>query len=310
MNHVPVLLHEVIDSLSLRPGAFIIDGTVNGGGHAREILKRIEPDGTLLCCDWDPHLLAEAEKTIHSSAARVLFAHTNYADLSNVLKARTNELGARSELDTRARSELDRRADGVVLDLGFSSAQLEDSGRGFSFQKDEPLLMTYDDESEPVRDILTRLPEGELGTILIRLSNERYARPIAKAIKKREHEKVIQTTHELANVVRAAVPRGYERGRIDPATRTFQALRIYANQELENLQRFLDTLPEILRPGGRVAVISFHSLEDRIVKNALRDSAKKGVLEVLTKKPITATDEETRHNPRSRSAKLRVAQMK
>ena len=266
MVHVPVLLNEVMKVLGPCPGELFIDGTAGSGGHSRAIKERIGPTGTLLAIDW--------EKT-----------GENYVDLPEILRSRN--LG---------------RADGLLLDLGFSSEQLG-VGKGFSFKTDEPLLMTYNPNEKPVKEILAEISESELAEILRKCGEERFAGRIARVIK----ERLPVTTKQLAEAVVAAVPRSYERGRIHPATRTFQALRIYANRELENLKSVLKRLPEILKPGGRVAIISFHSLEDRIVKNVFRDSSKAGRLKLILKKPITATREEIRVNPKARSAKLRAA---
>jgi len=198
-----------------------------------------------------------------------------------------------------------------LLDVGFSSVQLV-AGRGFSFSDEaanEPLLMTYDDASEPVWKILREIKEEDLANIIFELGGERMSRRIAKAIKERGRRKPIMTAGELAETVRGILPKGYERGRIDPATRTFQALRIYTNKELENLQNVLKKIPEIVKSGGRVAVITFHSLEDRIVKQSFQNFARQKQAELLTKKPIAATHEEILKNPRSRSAKIRGIQL-
>lgn len=272
MSHIPVLLKEVIELLDPKPGEFFIDGTAGTGGHSRAIREKIGPSGKLLSIDW--------EKT-----------GENYADLAEILK--NKNLG---------------KADGLLLDLGFSSEQIG-GGRGFSFQKDEPLLMTYDPNAEPLKEMLKELTEEELIKIIKEFGEERFARRIAKAIYEQERRKPIETTLELAEVIRGAVPKNYERGRINPATRTFMAFRIYANHELENLEKLLQNLEQILKPRARVAIISFHSLEDRLVKNYFRDYAKIGKLKILTKKPVTATKEEVAANPRSRSAKLRAAIM-
>ena len=271
-KHTPVLLKEVMGLLEPKAGEFFIDGTTGGGGHSRAIQEKIGPNGQLLAIDW--------EKT-----------GENYADLPQILADKNLGL-----------------ADGLLLDLGFSSEQIG-GGRGFSFQTDEPLLMTYDPKAEPVKQILKRLTEEELAKIVKELGEERFPKRIARHIYDRERERPIETTMELAEIVRAAVPRSYEHGRIHPATRTFQALRIYANHELENLERVLKSLDSIVKPGGRVAIISFHSLEDRLVKNYFRDYAKAGKVRLLTKKPIQASREEAMANPRSRSAKLRCVEL-
>jgi 16S rRNA (cytosine1402-N4)-methyltransferase len=270
--HIPVLLNEVIRVLDPKAGEFFIDGTFGSGGHARAVEERIGPKGKLLAIDW--------AKT-----------GENFADLPEIMTEKKLE-----------------KADGLLLDLGFSSEQLDSpagGGRGFSFQRDEPLLMTYSDGEKPVSQILREVSLSELENIIRTFGEERFAGRIAKAIKKT----LPTTSGKLAEAIRRAVPRNYERGRIDPATRTFQALRIYANRELENLESILKNLERVLKIGGRVAIISFHSLEDRIVKNYFRDYAREGKLELITKKPIMATAEEVKSNPKSRSAKLRAASL-
>lgn len=298
MAHIPVLLNEVLEYLDPHPGDFMIDGTVDGGGHAAAIIKKIMPGGTFLGVDWDEHMIAEHKATRRADGRaaqsdRERYVHGNYADLPAILDR--EKLG---------------RADGLLLDLGFSSEQLAHSGRGFSFEDTsahEPLLMTYDDARTPVSEIIRGLREEELAKIIFELGGERGSRRIAKAIKERGRKKPIMTSGELAEVVRSALPKHYEHGRIDPATRTFQALRIYANDELGNLERTLEHLPEILKEGGRVVVISFHSLEDRIVKQSFQKLKATDTVEILTKKPVSASREEALQNPRSRSAKLRAA---
>ncbi|MGC9599261.1 MAG: 16S rRNA (cytosine(1402)-N(4))-methyltransferase RsmH [Minisyncoccia bacterium] len=292
--HTPVLLKEILHYLDPKPGDFIIDGTVDGGGHAEAIVKKIMPGGLFLGVDWDRGMI-EAREAHRIYGGRERYVQGNYADLSAIL--------AREKLG---------KADGLFLDLGFSSEQLVRSGKGFSFSEDawdEPLIMTYDDTRPPVSEILRGLCEEELANIIFELGGERFSRRIAKAIKERGRKKPIATSGELAEVVRGAVPKNYERGRIDPATRTFQALRIVANDELGNLQSVLHHLTEILKPGGRVVIATFHSLEDRIVKQSFQVLAKEQKIEILTKKPLTASREEVIQNPRSRSAKLRAARM-
>jgi 16S rRNA (cytosine1402-N4)-methyltransferase len=283
--HTPVLLNEVIKILDPKPGEFFIDGTFGAGGHSRAILGKLGPKGKLVAIEWDK---TSAEKfMIHDS--RFMIQIDNYANLPEILK--------RKKLP---------KVDGFLLDLGLSSEQLEQSGRGFSFEKDEPLLMTYSDEMKPVREILKELTKEELAKIIFELSQEKYSRQIAKAIKEKEKFAPIETSWELAYVIKSAVPKNYEKGRIHPATRTFMALRIYANKELENLEKILKNLDRILKINGRTAIISFHSLEDRLVKNYFRQMAKTGKAKLLTKKPIIPTKEEIIKNPRARSAKLRA----
>ncbi len=298
-EHIPVLLEETITFLDPHPGDFIIDGTVDGGGHAREILGRITATGTLLGIDWDEALLAECKARIGGNK-NVVLVHDNYANLPEILKKVSEERGERLA-----------KADGLLVDLGFSSEQLANSGRGFSFEeaaKDEPLLMTYNDSRRPVCAILREESETDLANIIFQFGGERLSRRIAKAIKDHGRKKPIMTSGQLVEVVRSAVPRGYEHGRINPATRTFQALRIYVNGELENLETLLNDLPIVMKSGGKAAILTFHSLEDRIVKHAFQAFAKEKRANVITKKPVGPTREEILRNPRSRSAKLRVIQ--
>lgn len=290
MPHVPVLLNEILRLLNPRPGEFFIDGTVNGGGHAKAILGKIGKKGKLLGVDWDEKVLASCKEQMPSNGNAIL-VWGNYADLPEIL--RRNKLP---------------RADGFILDLGFSSEQLA-SGRGFSFSADEPLFMTYSKSTRPLRERLPQINEKELADIIYRLGGERFAIRIAGAIKEAARRNPVRTSGELAEMIRRAAPKNYERGRIDPATRTFQALRIWTNNELGNLEKILKRLKEVLRPGGRIAIISFHSLEDKLVKESFRRGAREGWLMLLNKKPVTPSEEEIRNNPRSRSAKLRAAKI-
>ncbi len=285
MSHTPVLLNEVIRFLDPKPGEFIIDGTADGGGHSEAILEKILPNGKLLALDWDDEMATELKAKLTNPIAMV--ATGNYADLPEIL----------TELKLP-------KADGLLLDLGFSSEQLERSGRGFSFAKDEPLLMTYSDDEKPVWKILAELDERELMKIIYDYSGEKFAKRIARAVKT---QKNIRTSRELAEVIKIAVPGNYEMRRLNPATRTFQALRIYANNELGNLEKILGNLPKVLASGGRAIVISFHSLEDKLVKNYFRKFEKEKIMKILTKKPIMAGEEEMIKNPGSHSAKLRAA---
>ena len=284
--HIPVMMKEVMEYLDPAPGEFMIDGTLGGGGHAREIVRRISPKGIFLGVDRDERAI-ERNKGISGDEVKVILVNSNYSGIPEII--------AKKRLP---------KADGVLLDGGFSSIELED-GRGFSFMKDEPLLMTYSDEDEPLMDALKRLKEKEIKEI-ISVSGENYSGRIATAIWSAERKAKIRTTGALASVIRSVVPKGYEKGRIDPATRTFLAFRIFINDELGHLKRTLAFLPQILKPGGRAVVITFQSLEDGIVKNVFRDLAKEGLVEVMTKKPIPASLEESKKNPRARSAKVRA----
>lgn len=300
--HKPVLFKEVIAALNPRPGEFFIDGTLGGGGHARLILDLIGETGMFLGVDRDPlaieNFSAEGARLPDGQGSssggrnnkpKIILANDNFSNLPQIL--------ARERLP---------RADGLLLDLGISSDQLERTGRGFSFQKNEPLLMTFSDDQKPVRDILNEIDEDELAKIIKEYSDEHYSRSIAREIKRRLP---LATTWALREAIMSGVSANYENGRIDPATRTFMALRIYANQEFENLKMLLNRLNSIVKPGGRIAILTFHSNEDRIVKNIFRDCAKSGILKLLNKKVITAEYSEIKTNPRARSAKLRSAMM-
>lgn len=287
--HIPVLLKEIIAVLDPKPGEFFIDGTVGDGGHSVAILEKIGPEGMLLGTDLDETTLEKVKEKI-ATKSKLILVRSNYADLPDILE-----------------KENLPKADGLLLDLGFSSEQLT-AGRGFSFSgPEEPLLMTYDRYAVPVKNLIRQLNEPELAEIIKEYGEEHMAKRIAHAIK--NSRSPIETNKQLAEIVAKVLPRNYERGRIHPATRTFLALRIYANQELDNLKKLLDSLGRILKIGGRAAIISFNSLEDRIVKNYFREKSKEGIMEILTKKPISPIFEEIKQNPRSRSAKLRAAKI-
>ena len=282
--HVPVLLGPVLEYLDLHPGLVVVDGTVGAGGHARHILERIEPGGTLIGLDRDPMMLEHARTILNRP--NVSLVHASYADLGQALAG-------------PGIAAVDR----VLVDLGLSSDQLADAGRGFSFDVDGPLDMRFDPSlGQTAAELVNRLPEAELARILFEFGEERHSRRIARRI---VSQRPIRSAVALADLVRRAVrpPRG--RQRIHPATRVFQALRIAVNDELGALQTLLlDELPRRLRLGGRAVVISFHSLEDRLVKQAFRD---RDQWENLTRKPVVAEAAEVCANPRSRSAKLRAA---
>ena len=293
MSHTPVLLNKVLEVLSPEPGSFVIDGTVDGGGHAEKIIKAIGPKGTFLGLDLDNELLEKTRARFKEAKAKVILINDNYANLPNILKDR--HLG---------------KANGLLLDLGFSSEQLEDSGRGFSFTRNEPLLMNYKSSGVTAAEVVNGLEEKKLAEIFWLYGEERFSRQIAKhIIEARRHKKII-TTFDLVEIIKNAVPKFYEHGRLHPATRVFQALRIYVNQELSNLEEILKNLTNILKPDAVVAIISFHSLEDRLVKNYFKEMDKEGTIKIITKKPIVAEVDEVRLNPRSRSAKLRAGIIK
>ncbi|MCL4499766.1 MAG: 16S rRNA (cytosine(1402)-N(4))-methyltransferase RsmH, partial [Chloroflexi bacterium] len=269
MTHVPVLLKEVLKVLDPKPGDFLVDGTLGGGGYARAIIEKTRGRGLFLGIDWDERAL-EAFRPEVMSRGNVVLAHDNYADTPELMK----------KLQTP-------KVDGLVLDLGLSSDQLETSGRGFSFQKNEPLDMRYDrnDEERPTAaQVVNSFGEDALTDIIFRYGEERYARRIARKIVERRKTTRLTTTEDLVQAVLSAVPRSAQ-GRIHPATKTFQALRIYVNGELQNLETILAALPEIMESGGRAAVVSFHSLEDRMVKNAFRELALAKKADLINKKP-------------------------
>ncbi len=285
--HVPVMLDEIVHWLAPREGAVIVDGTLGGGGHTRALAERVGPDGTVLALDLDPAAIDRAERCL--AGMPVKLAQANFCDLPEVL----------DELEIEA-------VDGILLDLGLSSDQLDDASRGFSFSTDGPLDLRFDPTSgEPAWRLVNRLSAEKLADLIYAYGEERHSRRIARAIVARRREKRIETAAELAEVVRRSVPRSRDARRIDPATRTFQALRIAVNDELKSLEIALRRLPDRLKAKARLAIISFHSLEDRRVKNAMRDDPR---LEPLTGKPVRASEQETTENPRARSAKLRVAE--
>ena len=295
MTHAPVMTAEVLQYLQPERGGVFVDCTVGLGGHARALL---EAGATrLLGLDRDRDALAIARQTLAPWAARVDLVHADYREVDTILDAR--------KIAT---------IDGALADLGVSSLQLDAPGRGFSFQRDEPLDMRMDQSSgDRATDLLARATERELADAIFQYGEERYSRRIARALVAARQDAPVSTTGRLASIVRRAIPR---RGfmRIDPATRTFQALRIWLNRELEGLDRFVVTIANRLRIGGRLAVITFHSLEDRIIKRTFRDlasdvpEARRAGVSVLTKKPITPGNDELERNPRARSAKLRVAE--
>ncbi len=297
--HTPVLLKEVVKALNPQPGEFMIDGTLGGGGHAKAILERIKSRGMLLGLDWDEKNLENFRRESEEIKGRLILIHENYASMPEILEKHRLP-----------------KADGLILDLGFSTGQIERSGRGFSFNYlgqsasgGEPLDMRYnpgDDERSTAANVINSTSEKELARIIYEYGEERFSRQIAKKIVERRRQKRILTTGELVEIIRSAVPKNYERGRIHPATRTFQALRIYVNDELKNLKNILEKLTEVIGKDGRVAIISFHSLEDRIVKNHFKKLVLERKASFINKKPIMAGREEVKNNPKSRSAKLRA----
>lgn len=288
--HLPVLPVQVVDLLAPQPGQTIVDATLGGGGHALLIAEKLGSSGCLVGLDRDPAALERAGDRLRQAhdTPRLHLVHSNFDRLRQVL----DDLG----ID---------KVDGVLADLGFSSDQIESAGRGFSFQREGPLDMRLDPtEDQTAGDIIASWSERDLADLFYQLGEERHSRRIARRIVTLRDEAPITTTVQLADIVRSCLPRSHTG--LDPATRVFQALRIGVNDELGAVRRLLEALPHCLSRGGRAAIISFHSLEDRIVKWAFREST---TWEVLTKKPVEASDEEVSINPRSRSAKLRAAKL-
>ena len=288
-GHVPVLLKEAIDFLAIKRGGTYIDATVGLGGHSFEIAKRLGALGHLIGLDKDPAALevARAKLVFEQDAPEITLLHGSFS-----------EIGKRFGF---------AKADGLLADIGVSSLQLNDAARGFSFQAEGPLDMRMNPQAERTAEqVVNQVDEVTLANLIYEFGEERRSRRIARAIVR---SRPIRTTAQLAEVISAAArPMNQAERRIHLATRTFQALRIFVNDELRDLQALLDAAPQLLKPGGRVVIISFHSLEDRIVKDALREGVKQGYYKLLTKKPATASEEEIDCNPRARSAKLRAAE--
>lgn len=285
--HTPVLLDEVLHWLDPQPGQVIVDGTLGGGGHARALVGRLGPEGRLIALDRDPAALARAETTLAGQS--VTLVHSDFRDLPEVLR----------QIEVPA-------VDAVLLDLGLSSDQLADDGRGFSFDSSGPLDLRFDPAAgEPAARLVNRLSEKHLAELIYHYGEDKFSRRIARRIVERRRREEFKTAADLAETVRRAIPPAARaKSRIDPATKTFQALRIAVNDELASLERILARATDVLHSGGKLAVISFHSLEDRRVKDAFRDDPR---FQPLTKRPIIAGEPELAANPRARSAKLRVA---
>ncbi|MCD6425180.1 MAG: 16S rRNA (cytosine(1402)-N(4))-methyltransferase RsmH [Anaerolineales bacterium] len=302
MQHIPVLFQEVLDVLNPVPGGLYVDGTIGAGGHSRGILERSSPDGQLIGIDRDPAALALAESNLAEFSDRVTLIHGSYVELVSHL----NNINWHT-------------VDGILIDLGLSTMQLDTPERGFSFRFDAPLDMRFDpDQSFSAADLVNEYTREELAEIIFTYGEEKFSRRIADAI---IANRPLATTKELAELIKGVVP--YTRSKIHPATRTFQALRIVVNNELKALEAFLPAALEVLKPGGRLAVIAFHSLEDRIVKRYFRKESKdcicppeipicvcshKAKIKEISRRPIRPEDSEIDENPRARSAKLRAAE--
>jgi len=286
--HTSVMPAEVLGFLAVRPGMRVVDGTLGGGGHTRLLAEAVGPEGLVVAIDRDPEAIARGARELAGLPVR--FAQANFCDLPEVLDAVGIE-----------------RVDGVMLDVGLSSDQLADDARGFSFDSEGPLDLRFDPtEGEPAWRLVNRLQPGTLADLIYEFGEERHSRRIARRIAEMRAKQPIRSAREFAALVRSAVPRQKPPPRIHPATRTFQALRIAVNEELKSLRVALERIPTRLAAGGRLVVISFHSLEDRLVKQAFRSPQ---TWECLTRSPVEASADEVLRNPRSRSAKLRAAQL-
>ncbi len=290
MSHIPVLLKEIINGLSVKDNEIVVDMTIGNGGHSKAILEGGAKNLTLVGIDADKIAIEETKKNLSGISSKVILENSYFDSISEIL-------------EKNSISKIDR----VIFDLGFRSDQIDSPERGFSIQKDGPLDMSFAKDAKiNARMIVNEWEEELLANIIYGFGEEGFSRKIAKAIVTAREIKPIETTVELAEIIKNCVPAFYRRSKIHPATKTFQALRITVNKELERLEKTLPIVFSKLSSGGRMAVISFHSLEDRIVKNFFRDRAKAGEATLLTKKPIIASRDESIENPRSRSAKLRI----
>lgn len=305
-HHVSVLLNEVIDGLAIRPDGIYVDGTLGGAGHSMEIVKRLG-SGKLIGIDQDPAALEKSREVLSESMDKVILIHSNYAGIKSVLREQGID-----------------KVDGILLDLGVSSYQLDTEERGFSHNKDTPLDMRMDTTASfSAWDVVNKYTEEELEKILLEYGEEKWARRIAQFIVIEREKKSIDTTFELVSVIKKAIPKKVRLEGHHPAKKTFQAIRIEVNRELEVLSNAITDMVDCLKPGGRLAIITFHSLEDRIVKEAFRELYKDCIcppelpkcvcdkrreIDIITRKPLTPSKQELEYNPRSRSAKLRIAE--
>ncbi len=293
MKHISVLLNESIDGLAIKEGDVVVDGTLGGGGHTLEILRRFDNKIKMICFDLDEDAIKRVKELISPNSINVTFQNSGFQDLKKSLE--DLKIG---------------KVNRILLDLGISSFQLEEAGRGFSFLRDEPLLMTMKknpkEEDTTAYEIVNSWEEQTLADIIFGFGEERFARKIAKAIIEARSKKEIKTTFDLVKIIEDTVGRNYRGKKIHPATKTFQALRIATNSELTNLEKVIKEGFECLDKEGRMAIITFHSLEDRIVKRAFVDLRDKGLANIINKKPILPGANEIKENSRSRSAKLRL----
>ncbi len=291
MVHVPVLQKEILAYLDPKPNENFIDCTIGEGGHALAILERNGPNGKVLGIDWSPEVIENCKLKIENFKERVILVCDNFVNLKKIIEKYKF-----------------KPVSGILFDLGFSSWHLEESNKGFSFLRDEGLDMRYNfQNSLTAEKIINSYSESEIERILKEYGQERFAKRIAQKIVDERKKKTIQTTFQLVEIIKKSVPKNYETGRIHPATRTFQALRIAVNDELENLKKVIPQTLDILEPQGKLVIISFHSLEDRIVKNFFKENSQRSRLKILTKKPTTPSQEEIKINHRASSSKLRAA---
>jgi len=292
--HTPVMLQEIINYLNLKPGQTIIDATIGTGGHSQVIVQRISPGGKLIALDRDPESLAVCRERLREFSSSCEFVHSNFVDLDTAIKNLNIE-----------------KIDGILFDLGISSFQLDNPERGFSFQQEGPLDMRLDRTSFiSAYDLVNNLNEEELSSLLWNFGEERWHNRIARVLVDERERQPIATTAQLSDIVLKAIPSRFrhQHYRIHPATRTFQAVRIAVNRELEILETAINKAIAILEKKARICVISFHSLEDRVVKFAYRKAASEELVEIITPKPLTPVQSEVLNNPAARSAKLRVAE--
>ncbi|MDD3838982.1 MAG: 16S rRNA (cytosine(1402)-N(4))-methyltransferase RsmH [Clostridia bacterium] len=306
-KHIPVLLHQTVKGLECGPGDTIVDGTTGGGGHSSEIIKNILPGGRLVCIDRDIEAIQAAKKRLETYSGNIVYANGNFKDIKNILKSQDIE-----------------GINGAILDLGVSSYQIDNIDRGFTYKSEAPLDMRMD-RSHPVKasDVVNQYSKQRLADIIKRYGEERWASRIAEFIVEHRQQKRIETTSELVDIIKRAIP---VRARITgghPAKRTFQAIRIEVNQELKILEQAIKDIVDVLKPGGRLCIITFHSLEDRIVKNTFKMlqnpctcppefpicvCGKQPVVKVITSKPIIPSEHEIDNNPRAKSSKLRICE--
>jgi 16S rRNA (cytosine1402-N4)-methyltransferase len=295
MQHKTVLLHEAIDGLDIKAGDVFVDGTLGGGGHSEEVIRRFGDAVKIIAIDEDREAIERSKARFSGLKSDIYFVQDNFKNIDNVLQ----NLGQ-------------SHADKILFDIGLSSNQFEDSKRGFSFKLDEPLLMSFKKDLTPsdltAREIVNNWDLENISAILSGYGEEQFAWKIAKAIVERRKLKPIETTNDLVEIIMIATPKFYHHKKIHPATKTFQALRITVNDEINNLKRGTEKAFQILASNGRLAVISFHSLEDRVVKHFFKSMSDDKKAKIITKRPIVPTSEEIEQNPRSRSAKLRIIQ--